>query len=136
MFARAKQLNTIALRLVQLAIVAFLIAGTLASLPALHASPLMADVLHYLPFALISLSIPCSLMCGFLLYRLGISAGKTLVLIYAAASLLFLCGSYFGMAAWLGIPWVLKWSIEGFERFLATQPPRPADPNPPLTPTP
>jgi hypothetical protein len=136
MFTRAKQLNTIALRLVQLAIVAFLIAGTLASLPALHTSPLMADVLHYLPFALISLSIPCSLMCGFLLYRLGISAGKTLVLIYAAASLLFLCGSYFGMAAWLGIPWVLKWSIEGFERFLATQPPRPADPNPPLTPTP
>lgn len=122
MFALAKRLDRIALRLVQSAIVAFLITGTLASLPALHASPMMADVLQFLPFALIGVSIPCSLLCGFLLFRLGISAGKTLVLIYAAATLLFLCGTYFGMAAWLGIPWVLKWSIEGFERFLATQP--------------
>ena len=121
MFALAKRLDKIALRLVQLAIVVFLIAGTIASLPSMHTSASMANLMHYAPFVLIGLSIPCSLMCGFLLFRLGVSSGKTLVMIYTAACLLFLCGTYFGMAGWLGIPCVLKWSIEGFERFLLTQ---------------
>jgi len=31
------------------------------------------------------------------------------------------------MAAWLGIPWVLKWNIAAFETFLAEHP-KPVDP--------
>lgn len=129
MFALAKRLDRVALLLVQLAIVVFLIAGTLASVKSLHDSVWMAHTLHYAPFVLIGLSMPCSLLCGFLLWRLNVSQGKILVLIYSSATLLFLFGSYFGMAAWLGIPWVLKWNIQAFEQFLLTQKDQPMDTN-------
>jgi hypothetical protein len=122
MFARAKQLNQWSLRLSQLAIVVFLIAGTCASIPALHTSHLVAKLLEHAPAVVIGLSIPCTLGCGFLLWRLNVSSGKTLALIFGVAAGLFLCGQYFGMAAWLGIPWVLKWNIAAFDKFLAEHP--------------
>lgn len=122
MFATAKRADRIALILSHLAIVAFLLMGTLASLPALHDQAWVANGLHYLPFVLIGLSMPFSLCSAFLLWRLRVSQGKTLVLIFVSAMVLFLFGSYFGMAAWLGIPWVLKWNIAAFEKFLLTQP--------------
>ena len=123
MFARAKQLNRWSLRLSQLAIVVFLIAGTFASIPALHTSTTVAKLLEHAPALIIMLSIPCTLYSGFLLWRLNISAGKTLALIFGVATGLFMFGQYFGMAAWLGIPWVLKWNIAAFEKFLAEHPP-------------
>jgi hypothetical protein len=119
MFARAKQLNRWSLRLSQLAIVVFLLAGTFASVPALHTSATVANLLEHAPALIIGLSIPLTLGCGFLLWRLNISAGKTLALIFGVAAGLFVFGQYFGMAAWLGIPWVLKWNIAAFEKFLA-----------------
>ncbi len=121
MFQQAKRLNKISLYLVQLAIVVFLIAGTCASLPKFHASNQLALGLHYAPFALVTLSIPFTLYCGFLLLRLNLLTARTFLSMVTVAMLLFLCGTYFGMAAWLGMPWVLKWAIAAFDKFLLSQ---------------
>lgn len=121
MFARIKTLNRYSLRLSMLAIAAFLLLGTLASVPRWHDDSLLAQGLHWLPLAPVLLNIPLLLWQGLLMWRMGLSPGLTLLLIFGVASALFAVGWYFGGAAWLGIPWVLKWNLQGFEKFLRSE---------------
>lgn len=121
MFATLKTLNRWSLRLSMLAIAAFLLLGTLSSLPRGHDQPLLADLLHWLPLALIVLNMPLLLAQAFVLWRLRLSTPQTLLAILITATGLFGFGWYFGGAAWLGIPWVFKWNLQGFEKFLHSQ---------------
>lgn len=117
MLALAEKTNRVALLLVYLAIVVFVITGTLYSLEVSRELTEMA--LEYLPLGLIVLSIPCSVFCGFLLVRLGISNAQVLLMMFITAAVLLIFNSYFGMAAWLGIPFVLKSNLKKYQMFLA-----------------
>lgn len=117
MLALAEKTNRIALILVYLAVLAFVITGTLYSLDVSRES--MALALEYLPISLIILSIPCSLFCGFLLVRLGISNTQVLMMMFITSAVLLSFNSYFGMAAWLGIPFVFKSNLKKYQMFLA-----------------
>ena len=117
MLALAEKTNRIALMLVYLAVLAFVITGTLYSLQVSRDLTEMA--LEYLPMSLVALSIPCSLFCGFLLVRLGISHTQTLLMMFITATVLLGFSPYFGMAAWLGIPFVFKSNLKKYRLFLA-----------------
>lgn len=117
MLALAEKTNHIGLNLVYLAVLAFVITGTLYSLNISREWTELA--LEYLPLGLIVLSIPCSLFCGFLLVRLGISNMQVLLMMFITAAVLLVLNSYFGMAAWLGIPFVLKSNLKKYQLFLA-----------------
>lgn len=117
MLALAEKTNRVALLLIYLAVLVFVITGTLYSLEVSRDFTEMA--LEYLPLGLIVLSIPCSLFCGFLLVRLGISNTQVLLMMFITAAVLLVFNSYFGMAAWLGIPFVLKSNLKKYQLFLA-----------------
>ncbi len=123
MLKKIKSLSRWTLRLSLLAIGAFLLLGTLASVPRWHDQALLAGLLHWLPLGLIVVNMPLIVWQSALMWRLGISPLRTLLAILVVASGLFGLGWYFGAAAWLGIPWVLKWNLQGFERFLAENTP-------------
>lgn len=117
MLALAEKTNRIGLTLVYLAVLVFVITGTLYSLDV--SRDLTEQALEYLPFGLIMLSIPCSLFCGFLLVRLGISSTQVLLMMTITATVILCFNSYFGMAAWLGIPFVFKSNLKKYQLFLA-----------------
>lgn len=117
MLALAEKTNRIGLNLVYLAVVAFVITGTLYSLDVSRDLTEMA--LEYLPLGLVALSIPCSLFCGFLLLRLGVSNMQVLLMMFVTAAVLLVLSPYFGMAAWLGIPFVFKSNLKKYQMFLA-----------------
>lgn len=117
MLALAEKTNRIGLNLVYLAVVAFVITGTLYSLDVSRDLTEMA--LEYLPLGLVALSIPCSLFCGFLLLRLGVSNMQVLLMMFVTAAVLLVLSPYFGMAAWLGIPFVFKSNLKKYQLFLA-----------------
>ncbi|MEC7121311.1 MAG: hypothetical protein VXW65_15605 [Pseudomonadota bacterium] len=117
MLQLAQSTNRWALRLVYAAIVAFMVTGTLYSLNIARDQTQLA--LEYLPLALVVCSMPCSLFCGFLLVRLGISNARVLFMMFITATVLLTFSSYFGMAAWLGIPFVLKSNLKKYQMFLA-----------------
>lgn len=117
MLALAEKTNRIALMLVYLAVLAFVITGTLYSLEV--SREWTAWALEYLPLGLIVLSIPCSLFCGFLLVRLGISNTQVLLMMFVTSAVILAFNSYFGMAAWLGIPFVFKSNLKKYQMFLA-----------------
>lgn len=117
MLALAEKTNRIGLNLVYLAVVAFVITGTLYSLDVSRDLTEMA--LEYLPLGLVALSIPCSLFCGFLLLRLGVSNMQVLMMMFVTAAVLLVLSPYFGMAAWLGIPFVFKSNLNKYQLFLA-----------------
>ena len=96
MFATLKTLNRWSLRLSMLAIAAFLLLGTLSSLPRGHDQPLLADLLHWLPLVLIVLNMPLLLAQAFVLWRLRLSTPQTLLAILITATGLFGFGWYFG----------------------------------------
>ena len=117
MLALAEKINRIALLLVYLAVLAFVVTGTVYSLEVSRDLTEMA--LEYLPLGLVALSIPCSLFCGFLLVRLGISTTQTLLMMFVTGAVLLVLSPYFGMAAWLGIPFVFKSNLKKYQLFLA-----------------
>ena len=116
MLALAEKTNRIGLSLVYLAVLAFVITGTLYSLDISREWTELA--LEYLPLGLVALSIPCSLFCGFLLVRLGITTTQVLLMMFITGAVLLVLNSYFGMAAWLGIPFVFKSNLSKYQLFL------------------
>lgn len=115
----AKRLNQISIYLIYAAIVAFVVFGTIASIKAFHDSQLLYQVFHYLPYALVGLSIPLTLYCAFILYRYRLSQPSMIALCIGVSSLLFLLSTYVALASWIGVAFLFKANFTRFSKYLA-----------------
>ena len=124
----------ISIRLGQLAIVCFCVFGTLASMAVFRESAAVYYAFHYLPYALIGVTIPLSLHHAFLLLRYRIMAASILLLFLAVGTGLllfvlgrlmthgmdvgFFMGLFLAMMAWVSMPYVFRVNLRKFSSFL------------------
>lgn len=116
------------------AIICFGAFGTLASMNQFKDSTLIYYAFHYLPYTLISLSIPISLLHALFLWRYRIMQGGILITIIGTAMglVLFMLGGYvingtdtaffmslfLAMIAWFAMPYVFRVNLRKFLNFL------------------
>lgn len=118
---QAQTLNKISIYLIYLAIIAFLIFGTLKSLPTFQQSELMYQLFHFVPYGLIGLSIPLSCYVAFILYRYRLSQPSMLALCIGMGFGLFAISSYVAFASWIGVAFVFKANLTRFFNFIDNQ---------------
>lgn len=118
---QAQMLNKISIYLIYLAIIAFLIFGTLKSLPAFQQSELMYQLFHFVPYGLIGLSIPLSCYVAFILYRYRLSQPSMLALCIGVGFGLFAISSYVALASWIGVAFMFKVNLKRFFNFIDNQ---------------
>lgn len=118
---QAQTLNKINIYLIYLAIIAFLIFGTLKSLPAFQQSELMYQLFHFVPYGLIGLSIPLSCYVAFILYRYRLSQPSMLALCIGVGFGLFAISSYVALASWIGVAFMFKANLTRFFNFIDNQ---------------
>lgn len=142
LIARTKEtlrLANISVYLGMAAIVCFALFGTLASMSAFKDSTVIYYAFHYLPYALVGLSIPISLFHVFFLGRYRIMQGGILllVLLTALSLTLFALGNYaiygqtktffmavfLAMVAWFAMPYVFRVNLRKFLNFLQDRTP-------------
>ncbi|OOR87783.1 hypothetical protein B0181_09500 [Moraxella caviae] len=127
-------LANLSVRLGLAAIVCFCVFGTLASLAAFKDSALVYYAFHYLPYALIAVSIPISLYHAFLLARyriiqagilktvLAVGVGLLMfalaIFIRQGAGVVFFMGLFLAMIAWFGMPFLFRVNFKKFLTFL------------------
>ena len=125
----AQKLNRIAVVLVCIALACFMFFGTLASVPSFRDSRLMYLLFHYLPYALVGLSIPLSLYNAFIIHRYRLNQPSILLLsVGIASTLLVVCllwqlenWLWLAMSAWIGIAFLFKANFKRFFNFLQEQ---------------
>lgn len=118
----AQKINKLSILFIVLAIFAFVVFGTLASLKMFHGSGQMYWLFHYLPYILVGLTIPFTLYQAFLVYRYRLSQPSMLVTSVGGASLLLIVCLLFSLADWLWLAmaaWigVAYWFQATFKRF-------------------
>lgn len=118
---QAQMLNKISIYLIYLAIIAFLIFGTLKSLPAFQQSELIYQLFHFVPYGLIGLSIPLSCYVAFILYRYRLSQPSMLALCIGVGFGLFAISSYVALASWIGVAFMFKANLKRFFNFIDNQ---------------
>lgn len=118
---QAKQLNKISIYLIYLAIVAFLLFGTIKSLPQFQQSELLYQLFHFVPYTLIGLSIPLSCYVAFILYRYRLSQPSMLALCMGVGFGLFAISSYVAFASWIGVAFMFKANLKRFFDFIEEQ---------------
>ncbi len=117
-----------------LAILVFCVFGTLASMAKFKDSILIYYAFHFLPYVLISLSIPLSLHHLFLLWRyriiqlgiimilLIIGLGSLLITVILGviqgAGVAFFMSLFLTMISWFGMPFLFKVNFKKFLAFL------------------
>ncbi|WP_323841018.1 MULTISPECIES: hypothetical protein [unclassified Moraxella] len=127
-------LANISVYLGMVAIICFSVFGTLASMANFKDNAMIYYAFHYLPYALIGVSIPISLFHLFFLWRYQIMQGAILVLIFLTAMslTLFALGNYafygktttffmaifLAMVAWFAMPYVFRVNLRKFLNFL------------------
>ena len=125
----AQKLNRVAVILVCVALACFMFFGTLASVPAFRDSRLMYLLFHYLPYALVGLSIPLSLYDAFIIHRYRLNQPSILLLsVGIASTLLVVCllwqlenWLWLAMASWIGVAFLFKANFKRFFNFLQEQ---------------
>ena len=125
----AQQLNRVAVVLVCLALACFMFFGTLASVASFRDSRLMYLLFHYLPYALVGLSIPLSLYDAFIIHRYRLNQPSILILsVGIASALLVICllwqlenWLWLAMASWVGVAFLFKANFKRFFNFLQEQ---------------
>lgn len=125
----AQKLNKISTYLVMIAIAAFVIFGTLASLEMFHGSENLYLLFHYLPYVLVALTIPLTLYQAFLVYRYRLSQPSMLITSVGGASLLLIICLLFSlsdwlwlaMAAWIGVVYWFQATFKRLFKFLNEQ---------------
>lgn len=115
---QAQMLNKYSIYLTYLAIAAFLIFGTLKSLPAFQQSETLYQLFHFVPYGLIGLTIPLSCYVAFILWRYRLSQPSMLALCLGMGFGLFLISSYVALAAWIGVAFMFKANLKRFFTFL------------------
>ncbi len=118
----AQKMNKLSILCIVLAIFAFVVFGTLASLKMFHGSKQMYWLFHYLPYILVGLTIPFTLYQAFLVYRYRLSQPSMLVTSVGGASLLLIICLRFSLSDWLWLAmsaWigVAYWFQATFRRF-------------------
>ena len=118
----AQKMNKLSIVCIVLAIFAFVVFGTLASLKMFHGSKEMYWLFHYLPYILVGLTIPFTLYQAFLVYRYRLSQPSMLVTSVGGASLLLIVCLLFSLSDWLWLAmsaWigVAYWFQATFKRF-------------------
>lgn len=118
----AQKMNKLSILCIVLAIFAFVVFGTLASLKMFHGSKQMYWLFHYLPYILVGLTIPFTLYQAFLVYRYRLSQPSMLVTSVGGASLLLIICLLFSLSDWLWLAmsaWigVAYWFQATFKRF-------------------
>ncbi|WP_019673195.1 hypothetical protein [Psychrobacter lutiphocae] len=126
---QAQKLNRMSILCIVLAIFAFVVFGTLASLEMFHDSHQLYLLFHYLPYVLIALTIPVTLYQAFLVYRYRLSQPSMLVTSVGGASLLLIICLLFSlsdwlwlaMAAWIGVAYWFQATFKRFFKFINDQ---------------
>ena len=118
----AQKMNKLSILCIVLAIFAFVVFGTLASLKMFHGSKQMYWLFHYLPYILVGLTIPFTLYQAFLVHRYRLSQPSMLVTSVGGASLLLTVCLLFSLSDWLWLAmsaWigVAYWFQATFKRF-------------------
>lgn len=136
LFSTAQRQAQLAVYLGYLAIACFGLFGTLASMERFNDNTLIYVCFHYLPYALIGLSIPFSLYHAFLMYRYRIMQFMILVIMLGfgialpIASAIFYVKDNSGMGSmalfvamigWLAMPYLFRVNIKRFLEFLKTE---------------
>lgn len=129
-------LSTVSVRLGLMAVACFCVFGTLASMANFRDSTLIYLAFHYLPYLLISLSIPISLYHAFILGRYRIIDGGILAMILLVGagllffalimhlvgqSVVFYMSLFLAMIAWFGMPFLFRVNLKKFLNFLKNQ---------------
>lgn len=133
-FRQAIRQANFSVRLGMMAIVCFCVFGTLASLPAFKDSAWVYYAFHYLPYALIALTIPLSLYHSFLLMRYRVvdfsilfimlvtglvTLGLALIWgLWRGADRVFFMALFMAMIAWFGMPYLFRVNFKKFLSFL------------------
>lgn len=133
LFANAQKQASLGVYLGYLAIIAFCVFGTLASMANFKDSTWIYWGFHYLPYALIGLSIPFSLYHAFLMARYRIMQFMILVIMLGfglalpLASVIFYfkgqtgnssMSLFIAMIAWFAMPYLFRVNIKRFLQFL------------------
>ncbi|ELA09225.1 hypothetical protein MOMA_02430 [Moraxella macacae 0408225] len=117
----AKTVNQISIYLIYLAIVLFLLFGTLKSLPKFHDNTLIYHGFYYISYSVIGLTIPLSCFVAFILYRYRLSQPGMIVMCLAVGFGLFFISSYVAFASWIGVAFMFKANLKRFFSFLQEQ---------------
>lgn len=118
----ALSLCKISIGLGLLAVICFVVFGTLASLAKFANNSIIYYAFHYLPYVLIGLSIPLSLYHLFLLHRYRLLQFGILMMILILAIGLFWLSTFLAFVAWFAIPYLAKVNLHRFLAFLTGQP--------------
>lgn len=130
MFKLAKRCNRASLWLFYLSVLVFLLAGSVSAWYAgqeahIGQAALLDMLVTRVPVWLMYASVPLSVLCAWLLARLGIlnrSIAITIFLIcfaMTAAFKVFGISSWLAAGAWVGVVYMLKANIARFEKYLA-----------------
>ncbi|MFL1732875.1 hypothetical protein [Moraxella oculi] len=128
------RLANISIYLGMAAIACFAAFGTLASMAHFKDNMVIYRAFHYLPYALVGLSIPISLFHVFFLGRYRIMQGGILILMLLTAMSLtlfslinyaiygstktFFMAVFLAMVAWFAMPYVFRVNLKKFLNFL------------------
>lgn len=133
LFTNAQKLSQVSIYLGYLAIIAFCVFGTLASMASFRQSTLVYWAFHYLPYVLIGISVPISLYQAFLMFRYRIMQAFILTIVLLTGVLLplvalgfWLFGNVIGafmslflaMIAWFAMPFLFRVNIKRYLNFL------------------
>lgn len=133
LISHAIKLSNIGVYLGLMAVVAFCVFGTLASMASFKDSQLIYIAFHYLPYVLIGLSMPISLYHVFILARYRIVQSGILKLILAVgfglllfalamwlkqATTAFFMSLFLAMVAWFAMPFLFRVNLKKFLNFL------------------
>lgn len=118
LFIQAKRLAVVSIVLGALAIVSFLVFGTLSSLRAFVGNRWVYMGFHYLPYALIGLSVPISLYHVFLSVRYRIIQARILMIMVMLGIGLLLVSPFMAMISWFSMPYLFRVNFERYLTFL------------------
>lgn len=133
LFTNAQKLSQVSIYLGYLAIIAFCVFGTLASMASFRQNGLVYWAFHYLPYVLIGVSVPISLYHAFLMFRYRIMQAFILSIVLLTGVLLplvalgfWLFGNVIGafmslflaMIAWFAMPFLFRVNIKRYLKFL------------------
>lgn len=117
----AKKANQVSIYLIYVAIICFLMFGTLKSLAKFHDNTLIYQGFYYIPYGVIGLSIPLSCFVAFILYRYRLSQPSMIATCLAVGFGLFFISSYVAFASWIGVAFMFKANLKRFSNFLQSQ---------------
>jgi hypothetical protein len=123
----AQKANKIAIVMSCIALAAFVIFGTIASIKMFHDNQLLYRLYYNVPFILIALTIPITLYNAFIVYRYRLSQTSMVIMTVGVSSIILLGGMIFadtvwlGLSCWLGVAFLFQVSFKRFFDFLEAE---------------